>query len=76
MTETATVTVKTEGITLSLLVWQFMKAQPAGYVERVLLLNPGLADLGARLPVGTQVVLPLAPAANERAASVVVTLWD
>lgn len=66
--------VQSEGLTLSLIVWRLFKRQPDGYVERVLKLNPGLADLGVILPVGTRLVLPLdeQSAAPKRA---VVRLW-
>lgn len=51
-----------QGDTLDDLVWQHY-GRSAGAVEAVLEANPGLADLGAILPVGTRVELPdLAPA--------------
>lgn len=46
----------------------------SGYVERVLDINPGLAEIGPILPIGTRVVLPDLPkAAQERK---IVNLWD
>jgi phage tail protein X len=72
--ETMSITVRGEGITLSLLVWRQMKAQPVGFVESVLALNSGLAE-AAFLPVGTVVKFPLAvPGAS--APPVTVRLWD
>ena len=67
--------VQSEGLTLSLIVWRLFKRKPDGYVERVLARNPGLAELGPFLPVGTKVVLPLdvEPAPKAR---LVTRLWD
>lgn len=46
----------------------------SGYAEAVLEANPGLAALGAVLPMGTVVVLPeIEDTISETA---VVTLWD
>ena len=45
----------------------------AGTVEATLLLNPGLADLGPVLPLGTPVTLPARPAA---ATANRLKLWD
>lgn len=46
----------------------------AGIVEQVLQINPGLADLGPRLPQGTPVRLPELPETPTTAPSV--SLWD
>lgn len=46
----------------------------SGYVEAVLEANPGLAALGAPLPIGTAVTLPDIAKASEVVA--VVSLWD
>jgi phage tail protein X len=70
-----TETVRSEGLTLPRLVWRLLRKQPRGYVEKVLDLNPGLADLGPELPVGTVVKLPLdevTPAAQPKA----IRMWD
>ncbi len=46
----------------------------AGVTEQAYALNPGLADLGPVLPMGTTLVLPdLAPAA---AVASLINLWD
>ena len=74
--QTMTITVRGEGMTLALLIWRHMKRQPEGYLERVLVANPGLADAGAFLPVGTRIVLPLDLPSVESEADRVVTLWD
>ena len=74
-----TITVKGEGITLTLLIWRRFKRKPRGYVERVLDANPGLSDSGPFLPVGAQVKLPLggiAAATGPGAGSKVVSIWD
>lgn len=75
MANTRTETVQSEGLTLSLVVWRLFRRKPDGYVERVLDLNPGLADLGPYLPVGTVIVFPLDDVATAPARQVV-RLWD
>lgn len=72
---TKTITVAGEDITLSLLVWRFLKIKPEGYVERVLDMNPGIADIGQFLVVGSRVVLPL-DYESQAATQPVITLWD
>lgn len=69
-------TVTAEGFTLSKLVWRLLGRQPAGYVEKVLDANPGLASLGMEIPVGTIVVFPLDEIPPETPAQEVVRLWD
>ena len=73
--KTRSVIVEGEGITVSKMAWRLLKRQPEGYVERVYAMNPGIADLGPVLPVGTIVEFPLEniPAAPQ---PVVVRLWD
>ena len=46
-----------EGDTLDLICWREL-GRTAGVVESALEANPGLADLGPVLPMGTPVVLP------------------
>lgn len=77
MTQTTiTETVKSEGLTLSLLVWRLFKRQPRGYLERVYDMNRGLGELGPHLPVGTKIVFPLDDVAPVTEATKVVKLWD
>lgn len=57
MTET-TITISGDGITVSSLVWRRYRRPMPGLVEAVLDRNPGLAGLGALIPVGTRVVIP------------------
>lgn len=73
---TQVVTVSAEGLTLSRVLWQFLKRQPEGYIEKVLDANPGLAGAGYFLPVGTVVIFPLddIPAAQKERP--LIRLWD
>lgn len=73
---TEVVTVRGEGLTLARVIWQFVKRQPPGYLERVLDANPGLADKGHILPVGTQIVFPLDDIPTARNQRPIVKLWD
>lgn len=73
---TEVITVEGEGITLALLVWRRFKKQATGYVERVLSINPGLADLGIFIPVGTKVIFPIDAPENKTRERNVVQLWD
>ncbi len=56
-----TVTVQRTRTTLDLLLWRRFGVAGMGMVERTMELNPGVAGLGAVLPVGTAVLLPDAP---------------
>ena len=71
-----TIIVKGDAITLSLLVWRRFKKQNTGYLERVLDLNPGIADHGVFLPVGTEVKFPVDIEENKPRERNVVHLWD
>lgn len=58
--------------TIDSLCWQHLGSSAA--VEQTLLLNPGLAAIGAELPMGTRVILPdeaPAPIKNN-----LIKLWD
>lgn len=46
----------------------------SGFVERVLDVNPGLAEIGPILPIGTRVLLPDLPKAAQELK--IVSLWD
>lgn len=65
-----------EAITLSLLIWRRFKSHRPGFVERVLDMNPGLADLGPILPVGTMVKIPLDAPELPQTERPAVRLWD
>lgn len=56
-----TIIVRGEGITLDLLLWRRHGVRGQALVEEALDLNPGLAALGAVLPLGTAVMLPDLP---------------
>jgi len=47
--------VDTEFTTLDLLLYRRFRREILGFVEKTLDLNPGLADLGPFLPMGTEV---------------------
>ena len=53
-----TITVRGEGLTVDLLLWRRDGVRGRALVERTYETNPGLADLGPVLPLGTVVVLP------------------
>jgi len=62
-----------EGDSVDRIVWKHYEREGAGLVELVLEANPGIADLGPVLPMGTRVVLPRVP---DRKLVEVVRLWS
>lgn len=62
-----------QGDTVDQLCWRHY-GRTAGVTEQVLEANPGIADLGAELPVGTLVTLPDQPATPVQAGRL--NLWD
>lgn len=68
-----TYTVESEGITVSRLVWNRFMRPMRGLVERVLDINPGIADFET-LPVGMAVTLPI-PSMKEPIREPI-ALWD
>jgi phage tail protein X len=52
------ITVQRPRTTLDLLLWRQHGVAGSALLERTLELNPGVADLGAELPIGTVVQLP------------------
>lgn len=68
------VTVGGDAITLSLLVWRRFRRPMPGLVETILDRNPGLADLGPILPVGTVLNLPV-PTPREPQLLDPIRLW-
>lgn len=62
-----------QGDTLDAICWRHY-GRTAGVVELALEANPGLADLGPVLPLGTPVNLPPAPPAREERRTI--QLWD
>lgn len=63
-----------EGDTLDLICWREL-GRTAGVVEAALEANPGLADLGPVLPMGTPVELPELAIVQVETRDVV-QLWD
>jgi phage tail protein X len=68
------VTVEGDFITVSIIVWRRFKRPMPGLVEKIHDINPGLADLGAYLPVGTTFDMPV-PTPREPAFLDPITLW-
>lgn len=62
-----------QGDTVDAICWRYY-GRTAGVVEQVLDVNPGLADLGAVLPMGTAITLP--EVATQAPQRQVVNLWD
>ncbi len=63
-----------QGDTLDALCWRYL-GRTQGVVEATLELNPGLADAGPVLPVGTWVELAL-PANVASRSTGIINLWD
>lgn len=75
---TTTIRVR-QGDTLDAICWRVFGAAMNNdtIVEQVLSLNPGLADLGDVLPMGTQVLLPVIQSSARTAQrKEVIQLWD
>lgn len=68
------VTVETEGLSLSVIVWRAARGPHPGLIERVLELNPGLAAKGPILPVGTVIRIPVERPEAPRPVEPI-TLW-
>ena len=65
-----------DGETVDALCWRVL-GKTAEMTEQALAENPGLADLGAQLPGGTQVDLTGAAAAAEKPSQRnTISLWD
>lgn len=62
-----------QGDTVDAICWRHY-GRTAGVVEQVLDANPGLADLGTVLPMGTAITLP--EVATQAPQRQVVNLWD
>ena len=70
-----TVTVQTDGMTASLIVWRRFKRAMPGLVERLYQLNPGLGDAGVIIPIGTVIKLPIPASVGGTAEVTPVRLW-
>ncbi len=73
-TMTQTVTVEGDAFTVSLIVWRRFKRPMPGLVEAILDANPGLADLGPILPLGTVFEMP-APVPQDHQVLDPIRLW-
>ena len=73
-TMTQTVTVEGDALTVSLIVWRRFKRPMPGLVEAILDANPGLADLGPILPLGTVFEMPV-PIAQDHLVLDPIRLW-
>lgn len=69
-----TVTVEGDGLTVSVIVWRRFKRPMPGLVEAIYDLNPGLADLGQTLPVGTSFDMSI-PIPREQQVLDQIRLW-
>jgi phage tail protein X len=72
---TETLVVQHDATTLDLLLWRRFQRAYIGLVERTLDINPGLAEFGPILPVGTRVLIEV-PAPTAVVPLPVVSLWD
>lgn len=75
MASIETYVVETDGVRLSGMIWRRFRKPMPGLVERTLDLNPGLADHGPLIPVGTAVAIPIDDPTGP-AIIQVVKLWD
>lgn len=73
-TITETVRVEGDDLTLSLIVWRRFKRPMPGLVEAILDQNPGLADLGQKIPVGTVFEMPV-PVPRDQTVLDPIRLW-
>lgn len=76
MSEILTEKVMIEGLTVTNIIWRKFRRQPAGFLEKVLDLNPGLCD-AVTVPVGTAIAFPVEDVSEtDTKRSNVVRLWD
>lgn len=73
-TQRQLITVETEGLNVSKIVWRRFHRQMPGLVERILDENRELCDAGRILPVGTEFFIPLDNLPNEPELAQI-TLW-
>jgi len=68
------ITVEGDALTVSLIVWRRFKRPMPGLVAAILDINPGLADLGSILPLGTVFEMPV-PVAQDHQVLDPIRLW-
>ena len=71
MTQTDTVTVEADGLTLDLVLWRAHGVAGQALLEETLDINPGLAAMGPYLPIGTRLRMPGPPRTSPRTEDVV-----
>jgi phage tail protein X len=76
MTMPTTVDIRREGLTIDLLLYRAYGLDGQVLVEQALEMNPGVASLGAVLPLGTSVILPDKPQRVFAARAVVSLFGD
>lgn len=76
MTTTETIVVQGDELTVDLLLYRRFKRPMPGLFERVLELNPDLAEVGPFLPIGASVVIPIDAPNAAANATPAVRLWD
>ena len=64
------------GLTVSRLIWNRFQRPVEGMVGRIYEVNPGLAERGTHIPVGTTVLVPVPVQANHEPVAERVTLWE
>jgi len=73
--EVQNITIKRERMTVDLLLFQAYGAAGQGLVAATLEANPGIAEVGPILPLGTIIAIPDKPAADPFTARPVVSLF-
>ena len=68
------ITVEGDALTVSLIVWRRFKRPMPGMVDTILDANPGLADLGPILPLGTVFQMSI-PVPQENQVLEPIQLW-
>ena len=64
------------GLTTSRLIWNRFQRPMPGLLGGIYNLNPGLADAGTDLPIGTVVMIPVPVQSDGEEVVETVTLWD
>lgn len=67
--------IRSEEMTLSQVIWRFLRRQPRGYLERVLAFNQDLSLTQPYLPVGMVLRLPVEDIADKKPSDTI-RLWD